>query len=104
MTKKNCRNGILKERAKLQKQFDALTYKTSPEAKRIERRLDALKAKSLPDDGEAMAAQEGAYPNSQLNKVGDMPIYLRGDYRTPGEVVPRGVLSVIAGKHAKPIG
>ena len=57
---KNRRNGILKERAELQKQFDALTYKTSPEAKRIERRLDALKAKSLPDDGEAMAAQEGA--------------------------------------------
>ena len=75
---KNRRNGILKERAELQKQFDALTDKTSPEAKRIERRLDALKAKSLPDDGEAMAAQEGAYPNSRLNKVGDMPIYLRG--------------------------
>ena len=101
---KNRRNGILKERGELQKQFDALTDKTSPEAKRMERRLDALKAKSLPDDGEAMAAQEGAYPNSRLNKVGDMPIYLRGDYRTPGEVVPRGVLSVIAGKHAKPIG
>ena len=50
-----------------------------------------------------MAAQEGAYSNSRLNQIGDMPIYLRGDYRAPGKVVPRGVLSVIAGKHAQPI-
>ena len=101
---KNRRNGVIRERDELQKQFDALTDKTSHEARRMERRLDALKAKPLPEDGEAMSAQEGAYSNSRLNKVGDMPIYLRGDYRTPGKVVPRGVLSVIAGKHAKPIG
>ena len=33
-----------------------------------------------------------------------MPVYLRGDYKTPGEVVPRGVLQVIAGKHGGAIG
>ena len=101
---KKQRNDILRERDELQKQFDAMTDKTTPEAKRVERRLDTLKATPLPEDGEAMAAQEGAYSNSRLSKIGDMPVYLRGDYRTPGKVVPRGVLSVIAGKHAQPIG
>ena len=101
---KKRRNGVISERDELQKQFDAMPDKSTHEARRLERRLDALKAMPLPEDGEAMAAQEGAYSNSRHKKVGDMPIYLRGDYRTPGKVVPRGVLSVIAGKHAQPIG
>jgi len=101
---KKRRNEVIRERDRLKKQFDALADKSNPETKRLKHRLDALKAMPLPEDGEAMAAQEGAYSNSRLNKIGDMPIYLRGDYRNPGKVVPRGVLSVIAGKHAQPIG
>jgi len=101
---KKRRSNAHRERVELQNQFDALADKTNPEAKAAERRLDALNALPLPQDGEAMAAQEGAYSNSRLNQIGDMPIYLRGDYRAPGKVVPRGVLSVIAGKHAQPIG
>ena len=100
---KKHRSKVHRERIELQNQFDALADKTNPEAMAIERRLDALNALPLPQDGEAMAAQEGAYSNSRLNQIGDMPIYLRGDYRAPGKVVPRGVLSVIAGKHAQPI-
>ena len=101
---KKRRSDVHRERDELQKQFDALADKTTPEAKAVERRLDALKALPLPQDGEAMAAQEGPYSNSRLKQIGDMPIYLRGDHRTPGKVAPRGVLSVIAGKHAQPIG
>ena len=100
---KKHRSKVHREWIELQNQFDALADKTNPEAMAIERRLDALNALPLPQDGEAMAAQEGAYSNSRLNQIGDMPIYLRGDYRAPGKVVPRGVLSVIAGKHAQPI-
>jgi len=101
---KKRRSDVHRERDELQKQFDALADKTTLEAKTLERRLDALKALPLPQGGEAMAAQEGAYSNSRLKQIGDMPIYLRGDYRTPGKVVPRGVISVIAGKHTQPIG
>ena len=101
---KKSRNNVHRERIELQKQLDALADKSNPEAKTTERRLDALKALPLPQDGEAMAAQDGAYSNSRLKKIGDMPVYLRGDYRTPGKIVPRGVLTVIAGKHAQPIG
>jgi len=100
---KKHRSKVHREWIELQNQFDALADKTNPEAMAIERRLDALNALPLPQDGEAMAAQEGAYSNSRLNQIGDMPIYLRGDYRAPGKVVPRGVLSIIAGKHAQPI-
>ena len=100
---KKHRSKVHRKRIELQNQFDALADKTNPEAMTIERRLDALNALPPPQDGEAMAAQEGAYSNSRLNQIGDMPIYLRGDYRAPGKVVPRGVLSVIAGKHAQPI-
>ena len=54
--------------------------------------------------GFAMAAQDGGYSNSRHKKIGDMAIYVRGNYKELGEVVPRRVLQVIAGDHAQPIG
>ena len=66
---KKRRGDVHRERDELQKQFDALADKTTPEAKAVERRLDALKALPLPQDGEAMAAQEGPYSNSRLKQL-----------------------------------
>lgn len=54
--------------------------------------------------GMAMAAQEGGYSNSFHKEIGDMPLYIRGDHTNHGPPVPRGVLQVVAGKHARPIG
>ena len=88
---KKQRNDILRERDELLKQFDAMTDKTTPEAKRVERRLLTLKATPLPEDGEAMAAQEGAY-SSRLSRDRGHAGLSRGDYHAERKVIPRGVL------------
>ena len=61
----------------------------------------------IPIPGEkavAMAVREGGYSNSRHKEIGDMPIYKRGNPASLGEVVPRGVLQVIAGNHSQSIG
>lgn len=64
---------------------------------------ERLKIPILGDKALAMAVREGGYSNSRHKEIGDMPIYKRGNPASLGEVVPRGVLQVIAGSHSQPI-
>ena len=43
-----------------------------------------------------MIIQEGPVPGSRHKTMGDMPIFIRGDHLTPGEIVPRAIPSVFA--------
>ena len=43
-----------------------------------------------------MIIQEGPVPGSRHNTTGDMPIFIRGDHLTPGEIVTRAIPRVFA--------
>ena len=43
-----------------------------------------------------MIIQEGPVPGSRHKTMGDMPIFIRGDHLTPGEIVTRAIPSVFA--------
>ena len=62
---------------------------------RLEKALEVAKKEyaSIP---KAMAVTEG--------EVQDLPIFLRGNHLTPGEVVPRRFPRILAGEHRTPIG
>jgi hypothetical protein len=51
----------------------------------------------------AVAIQEGGVPGSNRAKIGDAPIYLRGEYTREGEVVPRRFPTILAGDEQVPI-
>jgi hypothetical protein len=97
------RTSIENQTKELSEKIKNLPDKDSDEAKQNSQQLQKIKSLPLPKTGMAMAAQEGAYSNSQLKQIGDMPIYIRGDYNTKGPLAPRAVLQVIAGKHSQPI-
>ena len=54
--------------------------------------------------GTAIGIQEGGYSNSRHKKIGDMPIYIRGDPSNLGPVTPRRFPQVLAGDRQEPIG
>ncbi|HBO52147.1 MAG TPA: hypothetical protein DD471_09205 [Planctomycetes bacterium] len=54
--------------------------------------------------GTAIGIQEGGYSNSRHKKIGDMPIYIRGDPSKLGPVTPRRFPQVLAGDRQEPIG
>ena len=51
----------------------------------------------------AVAIQEGGVPGSNRAKIGDAPIYLRGEYTREGEIVPRRFPTILAGDEQVPI-
>lgn len=51
----------------------------------------------------AVAIAEGGVPGSNRAKIGDAPVYIRGDYQREGRVVPRRFPTIIAGESQKPI-
>ena len=51
----------------------------------------------------AVTIAEGGVPGSNRAKIGDAPVYIRGDYQREGKVVPRRFPSIIAGESQKPI-
>jgi hypothetical protein len=52
----------------------------------------------------AVAIQEGGVPGSNRAKIGDAPVYLRGEYQREGEIVPRRFPTILAGEHQIPLG
>jgi cytochrome c553 len=52
----------------------------------------------------AVSIREGGVPGSNRSKIGDVPIYLRGEYTREGDVVPRQFPVILAGEKQTPIG
>ncbi len=52
----------------------------------------------------AIGIQEGGVPGSNQQKIGDAAIYIRGDHRKPGPVVPRRFPMILAGESQVPLG
>ncbi|QDU27146.1 Planctomycete cytochrome C [Anatilimnocola aggregata] len=51
-----------------------------------------------------VAIAEGGVPGSNREKIGDAPIYLRGEYQREGEVVPRRFPAILAGEKQASLG
>lgn len=51
-----------------------------------------------------VAISEGGVPGSNRAKIGDAPIYLRGEYTREGEIVPRRFPTILAGEQQVPLG
>jgi hypothetical protein len=51
-----------------------------------------------------VAIQEGGVPGSNREKIGDAPIYLRGEYQREGAIVPRRFPTILAGESQTPLG
>lgn len=47
---------------------------------------------------------EGGVPGSNREKIGDAPIYLRGEYQREGAIVPRRFPVILAGEKQTPVG
>lgn len=47
---------------------------------------------------------EGGVPGSNREKIGDAPIYLRGEYQREGAIIPRRFPTILAGEHQTPLG
>lgn len=52
----------------------------------------------------AVAIAEGGVPGSNRQKIGDAPVYLRGEYQREGPIVPRRFPTILAGDRQTPIG
>lgn len=52
----------------------------------------------------AVAIAEGGVPGSNREKIGDAPIYLRGEYQREGAIVPRRFPTILAGENQTPLG
>src|SRR6185295_7544497 len=51
----------------------------------------------------AVAMIEGGVPGSNREKIGDAPIYLRGEYQRPGPIVSRRFPTILAGDKQTPL-
>lgn len=51
-----------------------------------------------------VAIAEGGVPGSNREKIGDAPVYLRGEYQREGAIVPRRFPVILAGEKQTPIG
>lgn len=52
----------------------------------------------------AVSIAEGGVPGSNREKIGDVPIYLRGEYQRPGPIAPRRFPVILAGEKQAPLG
>ncbi len=52
----------------------------------------------------AVAVTEGGVPGSNREKIGDAPVYLRGEFQREGAIVPRRFPIILAGEQQTPIG
>jgi hypothetical protein len=63
---------------------------------------DLQKTKASPPV--AIGIREGGVPGSNREHIGDAPIYVRGDHRKEGRVVPRRFPVILAGEDQPPLG
>ncbi len=52
----------------------------------------------------AVSIAEGGVPGSNREKIGDAPVYLRGEYQRPGPIAPRRFPVILAGEKQAPLG
>ena len=52
----------------------------------------------------AVSIAEGGVPGSNREKIGDAPVYLRGEYQRPGPIAPRRFPVILAGEKQTPLG
>jgi len=52
----------------------------------------------------AVSIAEGGVPGSKRQKIGDAPVYLRGEYQREGAIVPRRFPTILAGEQQSPLG
>ncbi len=52
----------------------------------------------------AVAISEGGVPGSNREKIGDAPIYVRGEYQREGAIAPRRFPTILAGESQVPLG
>jgi hypothetical protein len=69
----------------------------------VQERIAALE-KTKVSPALVIGAQEGGVPGSKRVKIGDAPIYIRGDHRKEGPAVPRRFPTVLAGEGQVPLG
>jgi hypothetical protein len=73
------------------------------EIARLRSTAAALK-KTKASPPEAVGIREGGVPGSNRERIGDAPIYIRGDHRKEGAVVPRRFPVIFAGEDQVPLG
>jgi hypothetical protein len=73
------------------------------EYERLQAEIAALTA-SLVQPPLAIAVREGGVPGGKRAGIGDAPIYIRGDYRREGPLVPRRFPVILAGENQTPLG
>lgn len=52
----------------------------------------------------AVSMKEGGVPGSNREKIGDCPVYVRGEYQREGAIVPRRFPTILAGDKQTPLG
>jgi hypothetical protein len=80
--------------------------KTPPELKEIAAlRTQIAKLTTQKVTGPTVVSiAEGGVPGSNREKIGDAPVYLRGEYQRAGAIVPRRFPTILAGETQTPIG
>ena len=81
---------------------------TLPEASRtrlaaMARELDELKRKSPREIPRAVAVQDGGPPGTRHEGFKDVSVFLRGNPKKLGKIVPRGFPRILTGEHRQPI-
>lgn len=80
--------------------------KNPPELKKIaslQSDIAKLKAQKITVPT-AVSIAEGGVPGSKREKIGDAPVYLRGEYQREGAIVPRRFPTILAGDAQTPLG
>ncbi len=72
------------------------------EIKQLRKQIAGLR-KTKVDPPSCIGAQEGGVKGSNREKIGDCPVYIRGDFRKPGGLVPRRFPVILAGEDQVPI-
>ncbi len=95
------------EESSLLKDREAKGWSDNPaelvKALQLRKQVAALtKTKVVPP--KTIGIQEGGVPGSNREKIGDVPVHIRGDYRKFGPVVPRRFPLILAGENQVPLG
>ena len=69
----------------------------------LQRELDALRNKKPAPIPEAVAAQDGGPKGTRHEGFKDAPVFIRGDHKRLGKIVPRGFPKILTGDRQEPI-
>lgn len=89
--------------AEAAKQQSALTQAAQTEISSLEKLATQWRGK-LVTAPQVIGIREGGVPGSVREKIGDVPVYLRGEVRITGKVIPRRVPTIFGGTQATSLG